>query len=252
MSGTPIQNRWEDLASLLRFLRVYPDHDAISSRTLLEHGEDDTLIKNILGSICLRRSKKALSLPGRRDEIHKVEFDMNEDAAYTEAKDSVIHSLQWRTESDGIRAYSNILTRINALRQICNLGAHYQKKVLQNLTKPDDSVQAFFDSMVSTGTASCSKCGNNMFMESEDGRSMNEVQSHMSTCGLLICAVCISLVEITPDNQRLVCQHQPACKMWPVDNVKESATLPPRTETLPVKMRALQKDMMAIPAAEKR
>ncbi|KAL2046939.1 hypothetical protein N7G274_000957 [Stereocaulon virgatum] len=129
ISGTPIQNRWEDLASLLKFIRVFLDSDLKSIRAMLTLGSDDSPVRSLLASICLRRSKNAIHLPNRTDRIHRVEFEDHEAIYYKSINDSVRGLLHNDTGSSHLAIYSNILRKINALRQICNLGVNYQAQL---------------------------------------------------------------------------------------------------------------------------
>ena len=164
MTGTPIQNRWEDLASLLHFLKVCPDQDLRHVTALLKHTTAGSEMAQILATICLRRSKTAISLPEKRDKIHRVEFDTEEAIVYRDAKDTMIRLLQWGCNSTDIKAYSNVLVRINALRQICNLGTYTREmdSSAPACETQSDVAQALFDNMIANGTALCTKCGDDL------------------------------------------------------------------------------------------
>ncbi|KAL8822737.1 MAG: hypothetical protein Q9191_006532, partial [Dirinaria sp. TL-2023a] len=131
VTGTPIQNRFEDLASLFNFLNAYPDHDLKSLTRMLRAKKTDADLKRALLSICLRRSKAIINLPSRIDEIHKVKFDDHEVAAYNRTKDGIIDYLQTEVLFRENATYSNILVRINTLRQMCNLGIHHPNHAQQ-------------------------------------------------------------------------------------------------------------------------
>jgi SNF2 family DNA or RNA helicase len=74
VTGTPIQNRLGDLASLLKFIRPYPytdpkNFDADVSQTW-KSGKDEEAVnrlKRLLACLLLRRPKGAIDLPARRD-----------------------------------------------------------------------------------------------------------------------------------------------------------------------------------------
>ena len=157
ISGTPIQNKWEDLASLLSFLRVFPDQDIISLMTMLRHGGANPVLKSILASLCLRRSKLAIDLPSRRDTTHKVDFDAEDANLYKSINLRVTGFLEQQANQINLRSCSNMLTKINALRQICNLGICYRDKT----GKPENqtsAMQELFDGLVSAGAAVCCIC----------------------------------------------------------------------------------------------
>lgn len=259
VSGTPIQNRWEDLASLLNFLRVYPDNDLRSITTMLRHSAANSALRNMMASFCLRRSKQAIDIPSRRDTTHKVDFDAEEAANYKNINLRVTGFLEQEANQTNMRSYSNILTRINALRQICNLGTLYQGKKgePENLTA---GMQQLFDGMISAGTALCCKCEKDL-SEADEGdelgsRGINDIELskiRMFTCGQVICASCftISGMIMCPSDGR--CQYQSLCKIFTVTS-SSSSDLPEvkPSSRLPTKMRALQKDLLALPETDKR
>ncbi|KAJ2988129.1 hypothetical protein NUW58_g4138 [Xylaria curta] len=99
VTGTPIQNRLGDLASLLKFVRAYPytdpkQFDADISRPW-KSGEDEEAVKRLKrlsACLLLRRPKGALDLPPRRDLVYKVEF-------MPEEKEAIVFST-WRLTLD--------------------------------------------------------------------------------------------------------------------------------------------------------
>ena len=261
ISGTPIQNRWEDLASLLKFIRVFPDSDLKSVRAKLTPGNDNSPIRSLLASICLRRSKNAIDLPNRTDRIHKLEFEDQEAIHYKSMSNSVSDFLHDDTGSNYIATYSNILTKINALRQICNLGLYYQAQ-LRTFPVPEVqgiTMQGLFDEMLSAGVAKCFKCD----LDLSVGEGSNEIiscgvgalelsQPHISTCGIIICASCLSYSHATLRLDQRGCQHQPPCKFFTVSLSHSALGLVSTSITrLPVKMRALQRDVQLLPQGDK-
>ncbi|CAD6565732.1 MAG: hypothetical protein ASARMPREDX12_006745 [Alectoria sarmentosa] len=212
VSGTPLQNRWEDLASLLGFLRVYPDHDMRSLTTMLRRSAANSDLRSMLAPLCLRRSKQAIALPSRIDNIHKIDFDAEEAAHYNSINVRVTGFLEQQAGQASLGSYSNILTKINSLRQICNLGTYYRG----DIGAPETQItvmQELFDGMISAGAAACCKCNRDLSKADEN----NESQMGSSMEGFES-----SKTRIIQPNSRL-----------------------------PVKMRALQEDLLALPETDK-
>lgn len=207
----------------------------------------------MLASICLRRSKKAIELPTRTDKVHRVEFDFDDRARYNIARDKVIHHLQWGVESAELNAYSNVLAKMNALRQMCNLGAHYRSASSFNETKEvqeaqeaqeaqDGMLQQLFDGMTSTGVAICSRCGEGLLDSDDSGRAadmdVSSARPHLTLCGVLTCAPCSALTKDTVSLDVTGCVHGISCPSGPVNVPGESVTLSTScTSDLPVKIR---------------
>ncbi|MDI1484918.1 MAG: hypothetical protein OHK93_000052 [Ramalina farinacea] len=106
------------------------------------------------------------------DRVHRVEFDFNDHASYNKARDKVIQHLQWGVESAELNAYSNVLAKMNALRQMCNLGAHYRPSSSVEKTREalNGTLQQLFDGMTSSGVAVCSRCGEDLLDSDDDKR----------------------------------------------------------------------------------
>jgi len=262
ISGTPIHNRWEDLAGLLGFFKVYPDSDIRSLKAMLRHNATNLQVRRMLALLCLRRSKKMIQLPRRIDKIHTVEFDADEAVQYNIMNNSLSGYLQQENLHEHVGTYSNILVKINSLRQMCNLGTYYQRELhapVGSRTR-DAGMQGLFDGMLSAGLAMCSICNRDLSMGDEgnewplaDTGASEASQPGLTTCGELICASCFTPSKITTRPKDRRCQHQPSCEFFAV-TLFSSFTAPTfhAASRLPVKMRALQKDLVALPETDKR
>ena len=229
---------------------------------MLKHNVGNSPIRSMLASICLRRSKKAIDLPERIDRIHKVDFAAHESTHYNSSSAYVSGCLQEEVTYPLLGTYANVLAKINALRQICNLGTDYQVSLPGPVRFGNRGIatQFLFEGMISAGSAICTSCNNDLAKgdgslssDTSDSDPAVTGQPRMSTCGILICASCLPFWNTSDTLNGPTCEHQPSCEFAPVD-ISCPSTGPTHLSKsqLPVKMKALQKDLLTLPAVDKR
>ncbi|KAL8985037.1 MAG: hypothetical protein Q9177_004540 [Variospora cf. flavescens] len=132
ITGTPVQNRLDDLGALIKFLRIKPfsDRGGFSQYILTPFKMADPEIlpklRLLVDGITLRRLKDRIDLPDRRDEIVRLKFSAEEEKLYEWfAKDSdrqmrIIASEQRKSLAG--KTYAHVLRAILRLRLICAHG----------------------------------------------------------------------------------------------------------------------------------
>ena len=132
VTGTPVQNRLDDLGALIKFLRIKPFHEKGGFTQFIlspfKNADPEILpkLRLLVGSVTLRRLKDRIDLPPRKDEIIRLQFSDEERHLYEWfAKDSdnkmkIIAREQ--KKSLGGKSYVHILQAILRLRLLCAHG----------------------------------------------------------------------------------------------------------------------------------
>lgn len=183
ITGTPIQNRLGDVASLLRFLKVCPyDDPKTFDREIaqpLKNGEDQSVIKRLqklMKMVALRRPKKVMSLPDRDEVVESVKFTAEEAAIYDHARKDTIKLIDSALSSIGEvgSAYIGAFQRINSLRYICNHGKAPQrvrKLATQAVGWNDTVLQQELDKLLEPAVLVCRSCATDI---QEDDEAMGD------------------------------------------------------------------------------
>ncbi|KAJ2906319.1 hypothetical protein MKZ38_002035 [Zalerion maritima] len=131
ITGTPIQNRLEDLGSLFSFMRLSPFYDpAVFNRHILQpfKNADPNVVPKLrvlVDSVTIRRKKSLITLPKKHDNVVKLEFSPQERRDYQVfAGDAQNRAVALTRHSSGLkgRAYMTILQAISRLRKMCAFG----------------------------------------------------------------------------------------------------------------------------------
>jgi hypothetical protein len=228
VTGTPVQNRLEDLGSLIKFLRIKPfDQKTAFAQYILapfKTGDVEILpkLRLLVDSITLRRLKDNIDLPDRKDLILRLDFSKEEMELYKlfvkDSKDKV-KALTSREKLSG-RSYAQILKSIMRMRLICAHGEELlndeDRKLLEGLTsnrpvdltgdddddEPVDMTpkQAFemVELLRTSGIDLCLRCNKKIgrLDEEDDDSDDDEVRADTNTIGYLtscyhiICPTC--------------------------------------------------------------
>ncbi|EWZ97057.1 hypothetical protein NW765_010536 [Fusarium oxysporum] len=133
LTGTPIQNSFDDLRSLLKFLRfepfcqsnVFEQHIVKPFREDSPNGNDESRnLKIMLKLCCLRRTQAKLDLPASTIERIDVTPTETEKSMFTSILDQCREDFDEMAGKEGSSKKSNILfSAIMKLRRVCNHGA---------------------------------------------------------------------------------------------------------------------------------
>ncbi|PVI01287.1 hypothetical protein DM02DRAFT_654670 [Periconia macrospinosa] len=185
VTGTPIQNRLEDLGSLVAFLRV-PDLEraavfrtCIIAPTLSEKTTSFQNLQILLKTICLRRTREILGLPEPIADQRELKFSDQERYQYDELYEH--YSKQVQMAVSGVtKLASTTLQSIHELRLFCNNGP---RKIQRELNESDDEILSYlqqFDRNI------CAKCSDSIFCidpvgERNAGIAPPDLANHIGT-----------------------------------------------------------------------
>ena len=200
LTGTPVQNRLDDLGSLFKFLRIKPFNDKTSWITHIltpfKNNSEGILDKFqiLVNSVTIRREKDKIGLSQRHEHLTRLGFSEEEDAIYRQFASQSNNELKLMLGRDNRlrgKSYAHVLRSLGRLRAICAHGVEMlsedDKKVLEGMTastaielgdEPEDG--AVDDSFISEKHAyeayqmmkdsevhMCAGCGNKISDERE-------------------------------------------------------------------------------------
>ncbi|KAF2194246.1 hypothetical protein K469DRAFT_549083 [Zopfia rhizophila CBS 207.26] len=131
VTGTPVQNRLEDLGALFKFLRIRPFHETQGFNNFIlnpfKNADPDVVpkLQLLVSSVTLRRLKDGLvDLPKRHDQIVRLQFSQDEQTLHDWFEQDSARKVNAVTSGEklGGSAYARILTAILNLRLICAHG----------------------------------------------------------------------------------------------------------------------------------
>ncbi|KAI1845725.1 hypothetical protein JX266_008090 [Neoarthrinium moseri] len=238
VTGTPVQNKLDDLAALLAFIRLKPfDNKAMFTQHIVApfkacDAEIVPKLRILVDSVTLRRLKDKIDLPPRVDQIVKLKFSPSEEKLYKlfeqKAQDKVDIVTAGRERMLGGRTYIHILQSILKLRLISAHGKDLLNdddlKLLQGMTedsaidldsgdedeteKPaitESGAYEAFDLLKDTNNDSCNECGQSLSAASDDADAESErdevILGYISQHYHLICTKCKPKWEQTVSGQ---------------------------------------------------
>ncbi|TPX31376.1 hypothetical protein SmJEL517_g05298 [Synchytrium microbalum] len=220
LSGTPIQNRLDDLFSLLKFLGLEPFNNKNvwnnSISKLIKFGSTNGLgesrLQTLMKSITLRRTKTQkinnqpiLNLPRKNERTIALELDPTERALYdrvaVRAKD-LYKSLE--AEGQVMRNYVHLLEVILRLRQIATHTGLVKEEDLKieplqesNMPLTQDRAMQIYNLLKESGDDLCCVCA--IVTDGTNGLPV------ISRCGHLYCDTCVQ-AQLKNGNPVFICQ----------------------------------------------
>lgn len=227
VTGTPVQNRLDDLAALLAFIRLEPFHDRGKFvRYIVEPFKAcDTEIvpklRVLVDTVTLRRLKDKIDLPPRQNLITYLDFSQEEREVYEmfarNAQDRVQVLTGSSTKTLGGNSYIHILKAILRLRLLCAHGkdllneddlATLQGMTADNAIELEDSSDdekpalshakalSVFSLMLETDRDACFYCGKRLGAHEGaniEAENQDDVLGYITPCYHVLCQSCIGI-----------------------------------------------------------
>lgn len=222
VTGTPVQNRLDDLGALIKFLRIKPfDEKNGFAQFILspfKNADPEILpkLRLLVDSITLRRQKDKIDLPRRTDKIVKLEFTPDERKLYdhfARTATATVNAVTGDRNRLGGKVYVHILRAILRLRLICAHGTELlsdeDMKATEGLSygnaidlgdedeedKPALTQKQAFDMyhlLKESDMDTCSACQRKLGQPDDDEDAKEEnILGYMLPCFQIICLKCM-------------------------------------------------------------
>jgi SNF2 family DNA or RNA helicase len=209
LTGTPIQNSLEDLAALVNFIRSRPlDNFYMFKRhiisPLMKRSEKSVEnLRQLLDSVCLRRTKQLLNLPEVFSEPRLLTFSAREKKQYIDTRDKLIRMINQQRLQPQNKGYLGVFQLQLQLRRLCNHGTFQKPSLGVDEFDPEHAIAH----LEKQKQARCEVCSINVtgIHGIEEQRS-----GSFTTCGHLLCSECVpkmkqALQKIDGRNSYLKC-----------------------------------------------
>ena len=263
VTGTPLQNRLGDVATLCQFLRVHPYDDRETfNKDIIDPwkaGDNNTAIsrlKRLLQCILLRRSKGSVQLPERTDLRHTLQLGEEERQHYATAENNVARSIDAVLGANTNTTFNvtSIIQQINELRLICNLGTYRKPpkpvSLAENNTWNTRVAQRALNALTATNGICCKSCGeiqDGTRYDNSFGTNLYATRLWLFSCFSIACESCMARNPST----RCSCVRQcPVALVTHAPGAMDSGASSPvewpsdSEEVLPTKVNALVDDLL--------
>jgi SWI/SNF-related matrix-associated actin-dependent regulator of chromatin subfamily A3 len=263
VTGTPLQNRLGDVATLCQFLRVHPYDDRETfNKDIIDPwkaGDNNTAIsrlKRLLQCILLRRSKGSVQLPERTDLRHTLQLSEEERQHYATAENNVARSIDAVLGANTNTTFNvtSIIQQINELRLICNLGTYRKPpkpvSLAKNNTWDTRVAQRALNALTATNGICCKSCGeiqDGTRYDNSFGTNLYATRLWLFSCFSIACESCMARNPST----RCSCVRQcPVALVTHAPGTMNSGASSPvewpsdSEEVLPTKVNALVDDLL--------
>lgn len=225
VTGTPVQNRLDDLGALIKFLRIQPYNEkggfAQFIMSPFKNADPEILpkLRLLVDTITLRRLKDRVDLPARHDAIVRLPFSEEENDLYqyfaTDSDNRMKVIASERRKSLGGKIYVHILQAIMRLRLICAHGRELLRdedlKLLEGHSwtsaidledeKPVLSDRQAYEMLMllkETDGDRCVQCARNVeAAESENGANEKDIIGYLLPCYQIMCRECMRDLKST-------------------------------------------------------
>ncbi|KAF2664318.1 hypothetical protein BT63DRAFT_460620 [Microthyrium microscopicum] len=197
LTGTPIQNKFEDIGALFAFIRARPFHNIGMFRQFISNPFDDSKerrteairrLATLIDALCIRRTKDRLKLPEAQDSRVELIFSDAEQRQYTKAVGDMNRNLRQQVGSSKSMHDFGLFQIQLQLRILCNHGTH-QDPFAWKQNAWMDMRQYALTSLLATSEVVCSICNEIIPVTS----AQNIYRMHGDECRHAICDGCSDL-----------------------------------------------------------
>ena len=199
LTGTPIQNKLEDIGSLFAFIRAHPFHSVAMFRRFVSIPFDESeerrevATKNLtllLESLCLRRSRDLLHLPTPQLRIRTVKFSPEEREQYEQTKKIMNRALRQKVGESYSKSIFGMFQVQLQLRILCNHGTYQRPFSWAKRSLLDEREDALC-SIGGDGEVHCSACRQSLPVLG----SNDLYRTYRGSCAHVVCRECLDQKE---------------------------------------------------------
>nr|XP_036578671.1 DNA repair and recombination protein rad5c [Colletotrichum truncatum]KAF6786004.1 DNA repair and recombination protein rad5c [Colletotrichum truncatum] len=219
LTGTPIQNKLSDIGALFAFIRAKPFNEPAKFRKYIEvpfeqNDADPQKVKErliiLLESLCLRRTKDLLKLPGLTEVTKELEFSREEREQYDKTKNILMRTIKQKVGEVEKSSKFGLFQANLQMRILCNHGTFQKPFSWHRRAYRLDEREAVVSALGQNVEITCSGCHQPMPIINSS-KVMNEFEEQ---CAHVFCSDCLdeSVYSAGPTNGQR--RHCPVCENW--------------------------------------
>ncbi|KAI0127862.1 SNF2 family N-terminal domain-containing protein [Xylariales sp. AK1849] len=220
LTGTPIQNKLEDIGALFCFIKAKPfDSMAVFRRYIVvpfDQNEDETAIERLVqlnDSLCLRRTKELLDLPDLNERVRRLDLNEEERKQYENTAKILYRKIRQKAGEHEQTSKFGIFQANLQLRIMCNHGTFQQPFSWQSERSLRDTKEAVISALGGNAQVNCDGCSQPMPVLGSN-KVYNEF---VERCNHVLCSECLE--DTLNRGPAVGRRHCPLCKRFGTETV---------------------------------
>ncbi|KAL2881818.1 hypothetical protein SGCOL_002975 [Colletotrichum sp. CLE4] len=225
LTGTPIQNKLADIGALFAFIRATPFDNPAAFRRYIEvpfeqHSENLDKVKErlvtLMESLCLRRTKDLLDLPGLEERIVDLQFSLEEQQQYDKTKKILMRTIKQKVGEVEKSSKFGLFQANLQMRIFCNHGTFQKPFSWHRRSYRLDEREAAVSALGQNAEITCDGCHQPMPILGSS-RLRNEFEEQ---CTHVFCSECLedsdlsSVASVSAPVSGSRGRHCPVCDNW--------------------------------------